>query len=119
MPEWVEGVKWLFAAFLLAIASVGPIILGPFLKKYKDPVPPPIIPQQPSGLSNQLAVVGGALANKDSLDQLNGTLSRLCDIFEKRYQMELEESEEAKFRKKLQDALERLNRLPMDPKEFP
>ncbi len=98
VPEWVEGLKWIIATFLLAAAYVGPKVLAPLLMKWKAAMPPP-----PPQLGASMAVVGGALADRESIVALVAAINRLSEILEQRFQIEKAESDDDKMRKHMKE----------------
>ncbi len=111
-PEWVEGVKWIFAALLLAIAVVGPSILGPLINKFKQNLAAPSnlanVGSSPTIATGNMAVVGGALADKDAIIALSKSIDRLCDIMERRVQREEDKEEEDDLQRRIKEAMKEL-----------
>lgn len=105
VPDWVEGLKWIFAALILAFAFVGPQIMGPMMAKIKQATPNPASPPR---VDNQMAVIGGALADKDAVYALASSIDKLTDVLEKRYKLEEEESEEAILQRRIKQAMKEL-----------
>lgn len=112
VPEWFEGLKWFIAAFLLACAFVGPQILGPIMNRLKASASAAVTP--PHIDKNQLAVIGGTLADKDAVFALSVSIGRLCDILEKKYKLEEEENEEAQLERKIKQAMKELAKQDKD-----
>jgi hypothetical protein len=109
-PEWFEGLRWIVVAILVAIATVGPHLFSNFLAKQrsKQGLAAPQTPENKA--SAQMAVVGGALADRDAVLELARVIDRLCDITEARYRIELEENEEDKMRRTIRELMDELGR---------
>lgn len=98
-PEWFEGLKWVIAAFLIALAITGPKIFGPLLQKWKALTP------QPAYVNEHIIGVGSALIDKESVGKLTEALHRLSDILEKKYLIEKEENDEDRLKRMVAAAI--------------
>lgn len=106
IPEWLETVKWVFAAFLLAIAIVGPKIVGPLIERWRNTLP---VSSTSQLTPMPLAIAGAVLADKDAILRLSEALNRLCDILEDRSAREEEQNQESKTREMLRRLLREMN----------
>jgi hypothetical protein len=102
LPQWVEGLRWIIVAILISSATAGPYIFSSWIRNRKPIEPLPNTPTTP------MAVIGGALADRDAVFELASVINRLCDILEARYMIEKEENEEDKMRRKMRELLEEL-----------
>lgn len=104
IPTWVESLKWIFAALILAVAVVGPKLFGPFLDRFRST-------RQTVAASTSahtaVAVVGGALADKDSMLTLAGSIDRLCDILERKQKWEEQEEESERIERVINERIRR------------
>lgn len=106
IPTWADNLRWVVVAIMLAVAFVGPRIFSGVIHKIKEQLPPP--QSSPPLGSTQLAVVGAALADRESLQALTEAIHRTADLMEARLELENQASQEAKARRMIGDLLQEL-----------
>lgn len=107
IPEWVEGLKWIIAAGLLAFAIVGPKIFGPFIDRFKASLPP-VQPNHQTTIDRNMVVVGGALADRESIMMLVQAIDRLSDSLEDVLADRKKDSEEQRARRMIADLMKEM-----------
>lgn len=109
-PEWFQGLQWVIAAALLALASIGPKLFGPIIERWKASLPSPAPISPTIGQSTQMAIVGAAFADRDAMLQLASAMNRLADVMEAREARENEIMEKLRLATMVEEAIERLNK---------
>lgn len=104
-PVWFESLKWFIAAGMLAIAIVGPVIFGPIIEKLKGKS----AVDHPQGDST-LALIGSTYAENRAIERLATAVERLCDILEDNAEVRRQQSQDARMKQFINDALDEIHK---------